>query len=206
MKRTLYIATAVLLAMPMAGNEVDAQSMLQFQVRHFAPGIDGQSRGGSIFRQSRKKRLHSVVRIGGSNLSTAKMWMLTNELDLTEEQAVKLFPRMKANQKQRDALVKKRKELLKIFNKKAEDEKASVRDIEKFADELANIEKDLIDLKTKFIKGTKNILNPSQQAVFAIFEERSRGRLRDRLIDSRVRIELEPYFEFYQFDNDDDDD
>ena len=64
----------------------------------------------------------------------------------------------------------------------------------------------LIDLKTKFIKGTKNILNPSQQAVFAIFEERSRGRLRDRLIDSRVRIELEPYFEFYQFNNDDDDD
>ena len=205
MKRTLIVAAAILLAMPMAGNEASAQSVLRFQGRSFTTDFYGQNRGGSIFRQNRKVRRHTIVRVGGSDLSTAKMWMLTNELDLTEEQAVKLFPRMKANQKQRNALVKERKELLKAFNKKADDEKVSVRDIEKFADDLGKVEKEIIDLKTKFIKGTKDILNPDQQAVFAIFEERSRGRLRDRLIDSRVRIELEPLFEFYRFDRDDDD-
>ena len=205
MKRTLYLVMTLLLAMPVVGGEASAQSVRRQPGPQISSGFPGQDRMGSSKMRRQKRRASKVIRRGGEHLFAAKMWMLTNELDLTEKQAAKLFPRMKDHQKQLDKLSKKQKELFRVFNRKAEDEQASVKDIEKFADELAKIEIERIDLKTRFIKSTKDILKPDQQAVFAIFEERSRGKLRNRLMDMRFMIEMEPFREF-RFPQDDDDD
>ena len=203
MKRTLHLATAILLAMPMAGNEANGQSMMSSHGQQFAIGSQGQNRRRPLYNQGRRKRPYKVmVRSRAADLSTAKMWMLTNQLDLTEAQATKLFPRMKDNQQARNKLHQERNELVSVFSKKVRNNKASQRDVEKFADELGKIEKELIDLKTKLVKSTKDILEPDQQAAFAIFEEVSRGKLRDRLRNSGVVIEFDPYFEFH-FDDDD---
>ena len=204
MKRTLYLVMTLLLAMPVVGGEASAQSIRRQPGPQISSGFHGQDRMGSG-RKWRQRRSKVALRKGGEHLFAAKMWMLTNELDLTEKQAAKLFPRMKDHQKQLDKLSKKQKELFRVFNRKAEDEQASVKDIEKFADELAKIGIERIDLKTRFIKSTKDILKPDQQAVFAIFEERSRGKLRNRLMDMRFMIEMEPFREF-RFPQDDDDD
>ncbi|MCH8328588.1 MAG: Spy/CpxP family protein refolding chaperone [Candidatus Marinimicrobia bacterium] len=205
MKRTLCLIITLLLAMPMAGGKASAQSFGMQRGPHMNSGFPGQDRMGGPGARRQGRRSKRVVRRGGANLSTAKMWMLTNELDLTEKQAAKLFPRMKDQQKQLDALSKKQMELYKAFDEKVVDEKASVKDIEKFADELAKIGKERIDLKTRFIKSTKDILKPEQQAVFAIFENRSRGRLRNRLMDSHMMIEMEPFHKLRREKENDDD-
>ena len=205
MKRTIYLIISLLLAMPLAGSKIQAQPFGLGQSPRFGNG-DGfgmQEKRGRGRRPKRRSRRYVDFRKDRKNLSVAKMWMLTNELDLSEAQAAKLFPRMKDHQKALDGLSKEKVELFRAFRQKAEDEQASVKDIEKFTDELAKIEKKRIDLKARFIKGTKDILKPEQQAIFTIFEERSRGILRDRLIDSGVLLEL------HQFDRrdwvDDDD-
>ena len=107
MKRTLYLIMTLLLAMPMVGSETSAQSVRRQPGPQINSGFPGQDRTGPSRIRGQKRRANKGVRRGGERLFAAKMWMLTNELDLTEKQAAKLFPRMKDHEKQLDKLYKK---------------------------------------------------------------------------------------------------
>ncbi len=117
--------------------------------------------------------------------------MLTNDLDLTEAQAAKLFPRMRNHREEMEKLQEKRHKLVKAFVKKAEDDKASAKETERFIDNVTKLEKQRLDLKAAYLKGMKDVLKPEQMAEFAVFEERSRTKIRERFRGSGVFIELE---------------
>lgn len=197
MKRQLYILTALFLAMTMSTDLLRAQGLRWHSI---SPGPQwGIPMQDHQFFRKRRTRRHVEVRVG-EHLSQAKMWMMVNELDLTESQTAKLFPRMKDHQKEMDKLTKDRVKLMKQFHVKVDDEKASTKDTERFVDELSKLEKQRVELKNKFIKSMKDVLKPDQFAQFAVFEERSMGKLRRRLSGSDIFIDLHG-----NFDDEDDD-
>ncbi len=160
------------------------------------PGLHGEL--GSQDRRSRHfkgRQRHMRVEFKREHLSTARMWMLTNELDLTEAQAAKLFPRMRNHREEMEKLQEKRQKLVKDFLKKAADDKASAKVTERFVDDVTKLEKQRLDMKAAYLKGMKDVLKPGQMAEFAVFEERSRTRIRERFMGSGV---------FFEFGDDDD--
>ena len=188
MKRSSYIMPALLLALLMMGNTLEAQKIhWRSSGPDFSSGMGHQER----FRIRRGGRRAMRIRRDKDHLSAAKMWMLTDELDLTEAQAAKVFPRMKGHETALQEFGKKRRDLIKAYHKKVQDEKASTRDTERFVDELTKLDKQRLDAKAKFIKGMKDVLDAQQLATFAVFEEHSRNKLRNRLMGMEFFIEMD---------------
>ena len=188
MKRTSYIVPGLLLALLMMGNTLEGQGR---QWRSSGAGFSFDTGQQDRFRVRRGRRIPIRIRSDRDHLSAAKMWMLTDELELNENQAAKVFPRMKAHETALRELGKKRRDLIKAYHKKVEDEKASTRDTERFVDDLTKLDKERIDAKASFIKGMKDVLDAKQLASFAVFEERSRNILRNRLMGMDFIIQME---------------
>ncbi|OIN97904.1 hypothetical protein COY52_08770 [Candidatus Desantisbacteria bacterium CG_4_10_14_0_8_um_filter_48_22] len=103
-------------------------------------------------------------------LETLRVWKMTKALELTEEQSLKIFPRMNEIEKAREAAGKVRaqaaEELKKMVNSPAGPDR------EKISEKLAGIEKAESELRSKeekFREEIKSLLSPVQQAKLVIF-------------------------------------
>ena len=186
MKRSSYIKMGLLLALLMMGSTLEAQGP---RWRSFGTEFSSDTGRQDRFRIRRGRRNPIRIRGDRDRLATAKMWMLTDVLDLTEAQAAKVFPRMKAHETALQELTQKRDDLYKAFHRMVEDEKASTRDTERFIDDLTKLGKQRLDAKADFVKGMKDVLSAEQLSIFAVFEERSRGNLRNRLMGMDLHID-----------------
>jgi hypothetical protein len=131
-------------------------------------------------RQMPRRRAGDLQRMR-ERVNTMRMWKLTEYLDLSEEQADKFFPRTREHQKEADEFVVQRRDLYDDFRKKIDEGKVNDRDVDQFLDEMARLEKAQIDLRMNHIRGFKDVLSDEQLAKFAIFQERLRRELRQRL-------------------------
>lgn len=116
-------------------------------------------------------------RRGGRRLALMKMWQIAEFLDLSDEQVDKLFPVLRANQKEQDEQKGKRQALHKAYSEKLDAGEVTKRDMDRFLDDLAKLDKARVDLRRKHMKNIAGVLEQDQMAKFVVFDERFRQRL-----------------------------
>ena len=112
-------------------------------------------------------------------MEALRIWKMTEYIDLSSEQSVQFFPRLKEyenfireNQdKQRDIMTK----IHQMSNDK--NYTATGKDVNKYAKQLADLEKEISDRKETFIISIGDVLTEDQQMKFIVFDNRFRNRL-----------------------------
>jgi|UniRef100_A0A7C3UPS0 Spy/CpxP family protein refolding chaperone len=119
-------------------------------------------------------------------IETIRLWQLTEELKLTEEQAAKLFPKFRSLRELRKEAEKSRiekiSELAELLAKKAKDDV-----LKKKIEEVKEVEKRFRDREEALRKEIEAILSTEQFARFLIFQERFERRIRGMIRKMRGR-------------------
>ena len=117
-------------------------------------------------------------------IEKVRMYRLTQELDLTTDQAVKFFPKLneirKAEQKffeERMEIIKELKELLK--------NNASDKELVKTIDRLKASQDEKQKAQAKIMDEMRDILSPQQQARFLVFQEEFEREIREVIKEVR---------------------
>ena len=118
------------------------------------------------------------------------IWRLTEDLDLSSEQAEKFFPRFREHRVRLDEFNKdERKILMDVRVKIRDKEEISKSEMERTLKKVAELRKDRVDLEYKFILGMGDILNPNQMVKLSVFKQRlmneMQGNMRDRMDKDR---------------------
>ena len=101
------------------------------------------------------------------------IWRLTEDLDLSSEQAEKFFPRFREHREELDKLGKGERQILTDVRLKIRDEKElSKSEMEKAVKKVSELRKKRVDLETKFILGMDDILSPNQMVKLSVFKQR----------------------------------
>lgn len=113
------------------------------------------------------------------------IWRLTEELDLSSQQAEKFFPRFREHREKLEKIGKdERKSLMEIRFKIRDNDEISKSEMERTIKNVAELRKDRVDLETKFILGMEDILDPNQMVKLSVFKLRlmkeMQGEMRDR--------------------------
>ncbi|MEO0122578.1 MAG: Spy/CpxP family protein refolding chaperone [candidate division WOR-3 bacterium] len=119
-------------------------------------------------------------------IEKVRVYKLTEELDLSEEQITKLFPRLKEMRKNEQEFHKQRMEIIQKL-KELLDEKAKEQEIVKTLNRLQELQKKRFESQLKELEEIKQILTPEQQAKFIIFQEEFEKEIRDLIREIRWR-------------------
>ena len=107
---------------------------------------------------------------------TMIIWKLTEELELTSEQAEKFFPEHREHRQNIEELREK------IENLGEESwgnfDNINSKEITKIIKERQDLKKKIIDLETEFIFSMENLLNSKQLALLATFKSRMMNDMR----------------------------
>jgi len=112
-------------------------------------------------------------------IEALRIYKMTEFLDLTEEQAQAFFPKLKIFEDHLRAKQRKQMELVREINQKLKstDFKPAETDVRRYAKQLADLEREIIQEKEKFISDCGPQLTSQQQLKFIVFENRFRQRL-----------------------------
>ncbi|MEO0137762.1 MAG: Spy/CpxP family protein refolding chaperone [candidate division WOR-3 bacterium] len=124
-------------------------------------------------------------------IEKVRIYKLTEELDLTEEQMTKLFPKLKAMRKDEQEFYRQRGTLIKEL-KNLLDEKADEGEILKILNKLQELQKKRHETQLKEFEEIRQILTPIQQAKFIIFQEEFEREIRELIREVRRRRDLSP--------------
>jgi Spy/CpxP family protein refolding chaperone len=112
------------------------------------------------------------------------IWKLTDHLELTQDQAEKLFPSMRAHQKQVLKIRKEEKELFTpVYKKVKKGEDISKAEANKLLNKVATYEQKRSKARIDFVKDSGDILNPTQQVKLLMFDGQMKQQVRDRMQD-----------------------
>ncbi len=122
-------------------------------------------------REQRKFRDHRRGEIE-QRVHTMKIWKLTEELELSEDQAAKFFPVMNVLDQQMEDIEKKRQEALEKLSDLVWDQKAEAQNIKQILTDLENFEEQQLKLKKQFRADVSDILEPDQLGKMVLFNMR----------------------------------
>ncbi len=113
------------------------------------------------------------------------VWRLTEELDLTPEQAEKFFPRFRKHREELDELKKMEKALGKDMRIKLKAEQDIAKsDVKATINRITELRKKHIEFESEFLLGMDDILSPRQLANLGVFKQKMmrdiRGELKER--------------------------
>ena len=112
------------------------------------------------------------------------IWKLTDHLELTQDQAEKFFPSMRAHQKQVLKIRKEEKELFTpVYKKVKKGEDISKAEANKLLNKVATYEQKRSKARIDFVKDSGDILNPTQQVKLLMFDGQMKQQVRDRMQD-----------------------
>lgn len=124
-------------------------------------------------------------------IEKVRIYKLTEELDLSEEQITKFFPRLKEMRKNEQEFHKQRgeiiQELKEILKAKVDEQK-----IVKLLNKLQELQKKRIESQLREMEEIRQILTPEQQARFIIFQEEFEREIRDMIREIRGRRQPPP--------------
>jgi hypothetical protein len=124
-------------------------------------------------------------------VNAMKMWKLTEYLELTEEQAGTFFARLRVHEEEAAEINRQKKQLYKDFQKQIDDGSVKSKDVDRYLEETARLERSHIELRKEHMQSMKDILTEEQLAKFAVFQERFRRELRYQLQDEIAPRELD---------------
>ena len=106
-----------------------------------------------------------------NRMETMMVWKLTDYLNLSEQQAEKLFPRMRRHRVRMGDLHAEEKDLFDSYlSKIKKEEKISQSDVNTMLKKMESLEQKKSTNRIDFIRSTKDILDPEQQIMFMSFE------------------------------------
>ena len=112
------------------------------------------------------------------------IWKLTDYLELTEDQAEKLFPKMRAHQRVVRQLRKDEMEFWRPFKEKMVDnQELSKKDFDKIIDHISTMDMEKSKERLTFVKGTEKFLSPTQQVKLLTFEGSMRQEAQKKIKD-----------------------
>jgi len=112
------------------------------------------------------------------------IYRLTQELDLTTEQALKFFPKLKDMRKMERDFNRERMEVIGELEKLVKDS-AMDKEIEKVIEKYKDMHDKRLIAQTRMLDEIKDILTPLQQAKFLIFQERFEREIRELIKEVR---------------------
>ncbi|MFQ6608743.1 MAG: hypothetical protein ACE5EE_09430 [Fidelibacterota bacterium] len=125
-----------------------------------------------------------------------KMWRLTDELEMTEEQADKFFPKYRMLMSSLEEISKQQHELMEQIGELSERDEVNSEKLHSLVKKAGEFEKKKIDLKYEFFAETGNFFTPEQQARYVVFEQQFRRQLKKGIRDrGRERRRMEHGFD-----------
>jgi hypothetical protein len=110
---------------------------------------------------------------------TMIIWKLTEELELTPEQAEKFFPEHREHRVDIEEL---REKIENLGEESLENfDNINSKEITKIIKERQDLKKKIIDIETEFIFSMENLLNSKQLALLATFKSRMMNDMRAEL-------------------------
>ena len=107
------------------------------------------------------------------------VWRLTDDLDLTTDQAEKFFPRFRDHRKSLEEVGKKEREMIANIDR----EKLNKKDVKNTIEEISKLRQKRIELESEFVLGLDDILAPEQMIRLGVFKQKMmmemRGEMRD---------------------------
>ena len=121
----------------------------------------------------------------GNRMEMMMVWKMTEYLNLSEEQAEKLFPRMRKQRvKMRDYFDNEKKLFDSYLAKIKKGENISQADVKALYKKMDDLSEQRNDARMKFFQSTADILDPAQQILFLSFEpymkEEAQKGMKDR--------------------------
>ena len=106
-----------------------------------------------------------------NRMETMMVWKLTDYLNLSEQQAEKLFPRMRRHLIRMGDLHTEEKDLFDSYlSMIKKEEKISQSDVNAMLKKMESLDLKKSKNRLDFIRSTKDILDPAQQVMFMSFE------------------------------------
>ena len=107
----------------------------------------------------------------GNKMEMMMVWKMTEYLNLSEQQAEKLFPRMRRQRIKMDDFFVTEKELFDShLSKIKKGEKITQSDVDAVYKKMQDLTDKKNDVRMKFFQSTRDILDPAQQIMFLSFE------------------------------------
>ncbi len=156
----------------------------------FVSSIMAQPRGHTKARMPHKSfgaigmRNHGPQGFGqqSERMEMMMTWKLTEELELTPEQADKFFPRMKAHRNNIESIETEMRETVKDIRRKVEDGKdISDSEFNKMFNKVTALEKQKVDEKTRFITEMNGILDNTQRVKLTMFKNKFAREMQEQI-------------------------
>ena len=107
----------------------------------------------------------------GNRMEMMMAWKMTEYLNLSEQQAEKLFPRIRRQRvKMNDYYVSEKELFDSHLSKIKKGEKIAQSDVDAVYNKMQDLTDKKNDARMKFFKSTRDILDPTQQIMFLSFE------------------------------------
>ncbi len=105
------------------------------------------------------------------------VWRLTDELDLTTDQAEKFFPRFRKHRKSIEEIGKREREMIANINP----EKPNKEDVKKVIGEISKLRQKRIELEAEFVLSLDDVLIPDQMIRLGVFKQRMMREMREEI-------------------------
>jgi Spy/CpxP family protein refolding chaperone len=112
-------------------------------------------------------------------VETIRIYKITEELDLSEDQSVRFFPKLKEMRTAHEEYIASRRRLSEQLEGYLKDPNKFAKDIKSLVSELEAVETKLREKETRIKKEIGNILTPEQQAKYMLFQQRFNREMRE---------------------------
>ena len=119
-----------------------------------------------------------------------RIWKMTEELDLTEEQAGRFFPRPRKDDKNIDELEMERQSIFRELHKEAMKGGIAEKNHNEKIERRSAIEVKILKNKVEFIRNMDDLLSPDQRAKLMVFRHRFRDRMENMMREARKNRQM----------------
>ena len=125
-------------------------------------------------------------------IRTMKIWKLTDELDLTDEQAARFFPKLNVMENQNDEIRKQMQESMQKLGQMVWDEDAKDSEIEKLLSTIEELNSQEYAVRQQFHKDVETILTPAQIGKMILFNRHFPEVVREMIQEMAPRPDRPP--------------
>ena len=111
------------------------------------------------------------------------VWRLTDELDLSTDQAEKFFPRFREHRKSLEEIGIQEREMIVNIDR----EEPNKKDVKKMIEEISKLRQNRIELEAKFVLSLDDVLAPDQMIRLGVFKQRMMMEMRGELRDIKAK-------------------
>ena len=123
-------------------------------------------------------------------IAMLRIWKMTEELELTEDQAGRFFPRLRTDDKNIEELEMERQSIFRELHKEAMKGGMADKDLNEKIESISAIEVIILRNRVDFIKNLDDLLSPDQRAKLMVFRHRFRDRMENMMREARKNKQM----------------